>query len=92
MCSTQEQKEDVMPDTQSKLDLSQTQLAVIEAALHTQSKILNVQASTGSRSARTRLNEVKSVLTQISQAKKPEAIKPCARIGEGWLGMSRIFG
>jgi len=81
-----------MTDNQTKLDFNQSQLEVIEAALHTQSKILNVQASTGSRAARTKLNEVKTVLAQISHAKRLDPMKPCARIGSGWLGMSRIFG
>jgi len=80
-----------MFDTYQKLEISQEELAVIEAALHTQSKILNVQAGAGGKSARKRLNEVKSVLALVSQHRCSEA-EPCAKPVTGWFGMSRIFG
>ena len=72
-----------------KLEVSPEQLAVIEAALHTQSKILNVQARAGGNAARLKLNEVKKVLTALAQQ------KPVARTQTQparWFGMSRIFG
>jgi len=80
-----------MFDKQQKLEISQQDLAVIEAALHTQSKILTVQASAGGRTARQKLNEVKSVLAIITQQRGVDA-KPCRKPTGAWLGMSRIFG
>lgn len=80
-----------MFDTYQKLEISQDELAVIEAALHTQSKILNVQAGAGGKAARKRLNEVKSVLALVSQHRCVET-EPCAKPVTGWFGMSRIFG
>jgi len=46
-----------MFDTKQKLEVSQDELAVIEAALHTQVKILNVQATAGGSGARRKLND-----------------------------------
>lgn len=80
-----------MFDKHQKLEISQDELAVIEAALHTQSKILNVQASAGGTVARDRLNEVKSVLALVAQHRCGDA-KPCRKPGFRWFGMSRIFG
>ena len=80
-----------MFDKQQKLEISQQELTVIAAALHTQSKILNVQASAGGREARDRLNEVKRVLALVAQHRVVEA-EPCRKQSAGWLGMSRIFG
>lgn len=80
-----------MFDKQQKLEISQDELAVIEAALHTQSKILNVQASAGGRTARDRLNEVKRVLARVAQHRVVEK-KPCSKPVFCWFRMSRIFG
>ncbi|MGJ5619746.1 hypothetical protein [Sulfitobacter sp. MF3-043] len=80
-----------MFDKYKKLEISQEELAVIEAALHTQSKILNVQASAGGSAARSRLNEVKRVLAHVSQHRAPDT-EPCRKPTAGWFGMSRIFG
>ncbi len=80
-----------MLDKQQKLEISQQELAVIETALHTQSKILTVQAGAGGRAARQRLNEVKSVLAVVAQHRVVDA-KPCRKPSAAWLGMSRIFG
>ena len=46
-----------MFDTHERLDVTQDELAVIEAALHTQAKILHVQAAAGGSGARRRLND-----------------------------------
>lgn len=72
-----------------KLEVSAEQLAVIESALHTQSKILNVQARAGGNGARLRLNEVKNVLAALAQ-QKPTS--PTATGPSRWFGMARIFG
>lgn len=79
-----------MFDTQKKLDISQEELAVIEAALHTQSKILGLQAGAGGTTARAQLNEVKRVLATLAQHHPKRRDRPCG--GARWLGMSRIFG
>ncbi len=80
-----------MFDTQQKLEMSCAELEVIETALHTQSKILNVQARAGGSIARTRLNEVKRVLAHIAQQKTTKG-KPCRRSLFSWFAKSRTFG
>ena len=80
-----------MFDKQQKLEISPEEFAVIEAALHTQSKILNVQASAGGSSARRRLNEVKRVLAHLA-AQKPSEEKPQCRSRIGWFGRSGLPG
>jgi len=74
-----------MLDNQQKIAVSAEQLEVIESALHTQSKILNVQAEAGGSAARQRLNEVKRLLALLSQQKPTEAPKRCTRGALGWL-------
>ncbi len=74
-----------------KLEVSTQELAVIEAALHTQSNILNVQAGAGGREVRAQLNEVKQVLARLAQ-QKPAEKKPCASRNFLWCGMARLFG
>jgi hypothetical protein len=76
---------------QKKVEVSPTQLAVIESALHTQSKILEVQAEAGGSIARRRLNEVKTLLVQLAQQKPAEPKARCNR-ARGWFGVSRISG
>jgi hypothetical protein len=71
-----------------KLDVTPDELAVIEAALHTQAKILNVQASAGGNAARRRLNEVKRALAHISQQTGTET-RPARRGFFGWFGFAR---
>lgn len=73
-----------MFDTHKKLDVSQDELAVLEAALHTQVKILGVQAAAGGSGARRRLNEVKRVLVRISQEREQAASGTGRRLF-GWL-------
>ncbi|OAN77704.1 hypothetical protein A8B82_12390 [Sulfitobacter sp. EhC04] len=74
-----------MLDNQQKIAVSAEQLEVIESALHTQSKILNVQAEAGGNAARQRLNEVKGLLAQLSQQKPAATSKRCTRGALGWL-------
>lgn len=77
-----------MFDTKQKLDVSQDQLAVIEAALHTQIKILTVQANAGGSGARRKLNEVKRVLAQIDALRTAD---DTSRRSDtlGWFGWAR---
>lgn len=77
---------------QHDLLVSDQELAVIEAALHTQSKILNVQASAGGAAARARLNEVKEVLATLAQQKPTEQNPRRRWFGFAWTGWSRISG
>jgi len=79
-----------MFDAKQKLEISQEELELIEQALHTQSKILGVQASAGGSKALTRLNDIKRVLASIAQQKpvKTKAKTACAR----GFGLSRLLG
>lgn len=80
-----------MFDKQQRLDVSPEELAVIEAALETQAKILSVQAGAGGSGARRRLNEVKKVLARLDQQRDVE--KPrAARTRFGWFGLARPAG
>ena len=80
-----------MFEKMQKLEVSQEELAIIEDALHTQSKILNVEAGAGATTAKERLTGVKRVLALLNQH-KPVEDAPKRRTSAGWLGMSRIFG
>jgi hypothetical protein len=80
-----------MIDKLHNLDVSAEELAVIEAALHTQAKILAVQANAGGKGSISQLNQVKRALATVSQQ------KPCQtgaehRCKPSWFGMSRVFG
>lgn len=77
-----------MFNAKQKLEVTQDELVVIEAALHTQIKILSVQASAGGSGARRRLNEVKRVLARAAQHKKAvdKANDPNSF---GWCGWAR---
>ena len=77
-----------MFDAKQKLDVTQDELAVIEAALHTQVKILTVQAAAGGSGARRKLNEVKRVLAQTATLKKA-ARKSRSAGAFGWFGWAR---
>ncbi len=79
-----------MFDKKQKLEISQDELDLIESALHTQSKILSVQASAGGSKALARLNEIKRVLATIAQ-QKPAKRKVKASCN-GFFKMSRLLG
>lgn len=84
------EKQKTMSDNTNKLTISPEDFDVIEAALHTQSQILNVQARAGGPAAQQKLNEVKRVLNLFSRQKPSEA-KDWSPSVSCWLGMSRIF-
>ena len=48
-----------------KIELTRNDLDLIETALATQEKILAVQARAGGRTARTRLNDLKSLMRRL---------------------------
>ena len=77
-----------MFDAHQNLEVTQDELVVIEAALETQTKILTVQAGAGGSGARRRLNEVKKVLTRISDQR--EGAKKRRRwYSLGWFAQTR---
>ena len=78
-----------MLEKQQKLEISREQLDVIESALHTQSKILYVQADAGGSGARAKLNEVKRVLAHLA-SQKPTDKHPAGSLLGGWFGVSRL--
>ncbi len=80
-----------MFDKTQKLDVTQQDLAVIEAALHTQAKILDMQASAGRGAARAQLNKVKTALANL-ESQKPCETRACRSIFFGWFFRARIFG
>jgi len=82
-----------MFDRLHQLDVSAEELAVIEAALHTQSKILNVQVNAGGKDALVQLNQVKRAIAAVEQQQPNTCETETAqRCKPGWFGMSRIFG
>ncbi len=54
-----------MIDNVQTVDLTRDDLELIEAALHTQEKILTVQSRAGGSSARTRLNDLKGLMRRL---------------------------
>ena len=80
-----------MSDEKQKLEISQEELTLIEAALHTQAKILGVQASAGGSKALARLNDVKRALTTITQQKPAAKVEKNRKAGV-FFSMSRMFG
>ena len=64
-----------------KIDLTRRDIELIEAALATQEKILAVQSRAGGRSARARLNDLKSLMRRFRR-QVPDA--PEAKTESGW--------
>ena len=77
-----------MKQNTHSLDLTPQELHVIEAALHTQEKILSVQSRAGGDGlARTRLEELKSVLASLNRQ------RPTSSRGFGFSLFGRsLFG
>lgn len=76
------------------LEVSAEEIEVIEAALQTQSQILNVQANAGGNTARDRLNQVKRVLARLTQQNAAmrttgKAKSKCNAGIFGWFGRMR---
>ncbi|MEQ6247319.1 hypothetical protein ABMC89_00365 [Sulfitobacter sp. HNIBRBA3233] len=80
-----------MFDTTKKLEISPDDVALIERALETQSKILRVEASAGGRDATDRLNEVKRVLATVSAQRDRDTGSRRAS-GGSWTGFLRMMG
>ena len=63
-----------MLDDVHSVDLTKQDLEMIEAALHTQEKILTVQSRAGGATARDRLNELKGLMRRLRrQSPEPNA-------------------
>lgn len=74
----------MLNDKQS-VDLTRQELEVIEAALHTQEKILSVQSKAGSDpAAATKLTQLQGVLRSIRRQSPVFG-------GGTWTGMARAF-
>jgi hypothetical protein len=61
-----------------KVDLTKADLDIIEAALATQEKILAVQSRAGGRTARLKLNDLKSLMRRLRRQVPDPAEKPAA--------------
>lgn len=53
-----------------RLDLTKKDIELIEAALHTQSKILSVQSEAGGCGARKRLSDLQHLIKRIGRAQE----------------------
>jgi len=74
-----------MANDLNRLDLTAKDLAMIEAALHTQKKILSVQSQAGRTGARHKLSELKHLMNRIGRNKceAPATVS--------WAQMARSF-
>ncbi|WP_300032173.1 hypothetical protein [uncultured Roseobacter sp.] len=75
-----------MLETHRNLDLSKTDFELIEAALHTQKKILMVQSEAGGRGARKKLTDLKHLMKRLNRATASKDDQPA-----GFLQMVRAF-
>ncbi len=76
-----------MLDTTNRLDLTTKDIEMIEAALHTQKKILAVQSEAGRTGARQKLSELKHLMKRVGRA-RPGAT---CRTQVSWTQMARGF-
>jgi hypothetical protein len=63
-----------MFDTVTRLDLTSKDIELIEAALHTQKKILAVQSEAGGTGASNKLNDLKNLSRRIGKAQTPTKV------------------
>ena len=71
-----------------KLELTARDISLIEAALHTQKKILSVQSEAGGAGAREKLSDLTQVIRRVGRANS----KITPRRARGWLtGLRTIF-
>lgn len=61
-----------MLDESNRLELTSKDLELIEAALHTQKKILSVQSKAGGTGARQRLSDIKDLMARVSRVNRSE--------------------
>ena len=60
-----------MLDDTNRLDLTAKDIELIEAALHTQKKILSMQSKAGGTGARQKLYDLKSLMRRIGHTRAP---------------------
>mmetsp|Transcript_39674 Transcript_39674/g.89950 ORF Transcript_39674/g.89950 Transcript_39674/m.89950 type:complete len:87 (+) Transcript_39674:26-286(+) len=65
-----------MLDNLHNLDLTKKDIELIEAALHTQKKILSVQSQAGGSGARKKLTDIKHLMKRINRAGCLEKSQP----------------
>lgn len=76
-----------MLDNLNRLDLTAKDIELIEAALHTQKKILAVQSEAGGTGARQKLTDLKNLLKRIGRA-RPQSNTNSTSF---WEQMTRSF-
>lgn len=76
-----------MLDDVQNIELTKTDLDLIEGALATQEKILAVQARAGGRQARGRLNDLKGLMRRLRRQVPDDAPAEPA----GWARLTRSF-
>ena len=69
------------------LELTAQDIALIEAALHTQKKILSVQSQAGGTGAHKKLVDLKQLIGRVGRAGAKTAPQPA----RGWLQALRAF-
>lgn len=74
----------MLDDTHS-LDLSRKDLALIEAALHTQHKILSVQSQGGGAGATSRMTEVAHLIKRVKRKTSTSSVS----VSPSWAQMAR---
>ncbi|WP_295317557.1 hypothetical protein [Roseobacter sp.] len=73
-----------MLDNAHNLDLTAQDIALIEAALHTQKKILTVQSQAGGRGARKKLTDLKHLMRRLNRLTTPQEPKPAGILQSAW--------
>lgn len=76
-----------MLDNLERIDLSAKDIELIEAALHTQKKILSVQSEAGGTGARQKLSDLKHLLRRVGRARSRKNDMPTS----GLMAMVRSF-
>lgn len=76
-----------MPDDLTRLDLTAKELDLIEAALHTQQKILSVQSKAGGSRAHRNLSDLRYLIQRIGRVRP--APKPSASFS--WIRAARCM-
>lgn len=71
-----------------RLDLTAKEIELIEAALHTQTKILSVQSEAGGCGARQKLSELQRLTKRIGAARTPRITQPSPSLAQ--LAMSLL--
>jgi hypothetical protein len=69
------------------LELTAQDIAMIEAALHTQKKILSVQSQAGGTGAHQKLSDMSQLIRRIGRANAKATSRPT----RGWLAVLRAF-